>query len=244
METSVNKLQEPAPKNRKTGRGARPDERWLLLSEEAANKPGGALLIKLFARANRLGMTRTALADTLGFTYSHLYNLTIGKGDIRGLGENYIQAAARFLDETPLNIKLAAGIVTYADLYQDPEAYRRSIAPAIDFIMNDPEVSGFVSPKVLGLDHDVKELIVYLYERATGKRLTPPRPDVFGSAEAMMPDVLSEQVAFLNNVDRIRHELEEAFDGQDGISSLTDRIHDLKNKGSDLLLATKPKSEE
>lgn len=203
------------------GRG---DTQWLLLTQKALEQPGGTLLALLLQRANELGLTRTQLAETLGFSYTYLYRLMSGDAEVKGMAQEYLVNASAFLKLPIMAVKLAAGVIEYNELYQDPKQYELSIGLAVDYIRHDAELAGFVTAELATASYGIQELVVHLYERATRRVLTPPKPDIFATAENLMPLKLQEGLKFLERVQRLRHELEELAVDPAQLEALEDEV--------------------
>ncbi len=193
---------------KRTSGNSGPDGNWLLIEEKALKQPGGTLLVLLARKANEKGITRTKLAEELGISYAYLYKLVRGDAEVTSLNPVYLANAAKFLELPRLAVKMAAGLVSYEDMFQQPDLYQMSIDPAIDFIRHDPNMAGYMPPELEGSSDAIKAFVIYLYERATGKRLMPPIPDPFQLAESLLPIKIKEGLAFLERVQSLRDELD------------------------------------
>lgn len=144
---------------------------WHVLTPEEQRRPGAALLALLLEAAYVNGLSMRDLAREIGLSYPYFAGIRNGGNDIRKLGDKHFDRIAALLNLPKVAVLLAAGKLTLADFCQNPTFLRTDLVPALEFIQRDPEIGPYFPPSVFSADPSIQQLLVLLYEKATGRLL-------------------------------------------------------------------------
>jgi len=145
------------------------------LSSGELSLRGSRLLTWLLSTANERGLQLKEMAEAIGVTYGYIHQLRTGLKPIPGLSEQVIDACAKFLGVPRLSVLIASDIVRVDDFYDKPETLSTYFDPALHFMQCDPEWGPFVHPSVFHTDPKVQQLLILLYEKATGRKVIPTK---------------------------------------------------------------------
>jgi len=148
---------------------------WQMLSDEELTRPGATLMNLILAAATERRLSMREVAEALGLSYNYFMLVRNGKAEISTLGDEHIKRAAHFLHMPKVRAMLAAGQLTPADFYIDPDIIDSYLQPALQFVQRDPQFAGRIPTKIVKEDPDVQLCVIHLYETATGRSLIPGR---------------------------------------------------------------------
>ena len=153
----------------------------LMRSEEAVKLKGGRLLMMLFGRANKDGISYRTLAERIDVSTTYLYALRGGARIPAAMSEAALERIARYLQMPPLRAFLLAERHTHEHFYTSPEDAKSDLARAVRYLLEDesgpskdaknPTWKNLI-PAALGeAEESVQYAVVRMYEELTGKRL-------------------------------------------------------------------------
>ena len=145
------------------------------MSEQTSTQLGTPLMEVLEEAAKRKGLNKQELAQVLGVTYGYLAQLKNAIRDPRNISDAFAEGCAVFLGVPRIKVLLLAGRVRPSDFYEvgSEEEFKLSVWKALDYIKGDTEWGSYFPYGLLEANADpaVQQLVVLLYEKATGKVL-------------------------------------------------------------------------
>ena len=141
------------------------------LTDPEARLPGARLLSLLLAEAARRGATLQAMAAELGVSYSYIAQLRAGGRAVPGVSDDFVSAAAQYLQLPRAVVIAAAGKLRYGDLYAEQNLVQ-AVNAAWGQAAADQDYPIPAEMDLLGVES--KLFVIRLYERATGRVLLPP----------------------------------------------------------------------
>jgi hypothetical protein len=173
------------------------------LSDEELIRPGGALMAALLSRANQVGDQLAQMSDALNVTYGYIAQLRGGHRLPENISEDFINAAAVYLDVPRMTVLMLSGKVKPDDVLLQKHNIAQQIPAAIDFISRDVIYGPLMPLEVRKQSYEMQFFVVSMYEKATGKVLLDGRQDPVLLAQDLA-EALSQREALLAKVEPAR----------------------------------------
>lgn len=127
----------------------------------------------VYQKASEEGISIAELTQKLNYSAGYLFHLRALPHKCNKLGIQAARKFAAYLDRDLVTVMVSAGMITAEDCFPIDETrrLRGDLLRTVKYISEDEEWSVFVPRPVEMIDNKVLMLIVYAYQKATGREL-------------------------------------------------------------------------
>ena len=138
---------------------------------------GRPLTVLLRTRMRRENLTVEQLAKRLQVGHSYLSQLSCGTKPLASVSDKFLRACGEYLEMPVVLVYLLAGRLAAKDFWISPMTLDNQMSVALQHIGSSSTAAETAvdTEMLLGLQDEVKLLLVLLYERAEGIILLPAR---------------------------------------------------------------------
>jgi transcriptional regulator with XRE-family HTH domain len=130
--------------------------------------PGGPLMGWLLDEAHSRNMSQNDMALSLGVTVGYVNQLRTGVRKTENVGQEFAEAASRYLGVPTIVVKLLAGHIKVSDFARKHESQEQVVERALRQVQKDLQTRMSTTVDLSSLPFEAKQAIVLLHSEVSG----------------------------------------------------------------------------